>query len=130
MRWYFYSRIGRAELLNRFWDNIVVFYFLETQFISQIGDKFLGQLRDSAAHKYGLMLQFDESIMRILTAQIQQGENLLFGGRRVKTLLEFWVERPLNRWLFQEYEELSRLRDCHLRVGLTEFGELRVVRVD
>ncbi|MGL5193711.1 MAG: AAA family ATPase, partial [Chroococcales cyanobacterium] len=128
VRWYFSSRIGRAELLNRFGDNIVVFDLLRPEFVSQIGDKFLGQLRDSAAQKYGLMLQFDESVMNILTAQMQQGENLLFGGRRVKTMLESWVERPLNRWLFQEYGELSSLRGSQLQVGLTDFGELRVVR--
>ncbi|MCT7973428.1 AAA family ATPase [Laspinema olomoucense] len=127
VRWYFSSRIGRAELLNRFGDNIVVFDLLRPEFVSQIGDKFLGQLRDSAAQKYGLMLQFDESVMNILTAQMQQGENLLFGGRRVKTMLESWVERPLNRWLFQEYGELSGLRGSQLRVSLTDSGELRVL---
>lgn len=128
VRWYFSSRIGRAELLNRFGDNIVVFDLLRSQFVSQIGHKFLGQLRNSAAQKYGLMLQFEGSVMRVLTAQMQEGDNLLFGGRLVKTLLESWVERPLNRWLFEEYGNLSGLRDCHLRVGLTDDGELRVVR--
>jgi energy-coupling factor transporter ATP-binding protein EcfA2 len=130
VRWYFSTRIGRAELLNRFGDNIVVFDLLRPQFVSQIGTKFLGQLRTSAVQKYGLELQFEESVMQVITTQMQQGENLLFGGRRVKTILESWLERPLNRWLFEEFGELSGLRGCRLRVGLRESGELQVLRVD
>jgi hypothetical protein len=31
---------------------------------------------------------------------MQTGDNLLFGGRRIKSLLETHVERPLNHWIF------------------------------
>jgi ATP-dependent Clp protease ATP-binding subunit ClpA len=89
--WYFSSRIGRAELLNRLGDNIVVFDLLRSEFVTQIGQNFLGQLQASSQEKYRLTLRFDASILTGLTDTIQTGDNLLFGGRRIKNLLESLV---------------------------------------
>ncbi|MFZ9681568.1 MAG: hypothetical protein ACO3CL_09140, partial [Bacteroidia bacterium] len=52
--------------------------------------------------------------------------NVLFGGRRIKSLLESLVERPLNRWLFEQYPDLTQLRGLALQVGLDGAGALTV----
>ena len=124
--WYFTSRIGRAELLNRLGDNIVVFDLLRSQFVAAIAQKFLHQLAASAQEKHGLGLVFAPSVLEVLSQRMAEGENVLFGGRRIKTLLESLVERPLNRWLFEQYPDLAQLRGLTLRVGLDWSGVLVV----
>lgn len=126
--WYFTSRIGRAELLNRLGDNIVVFDLLRTQFVAAIGQKFLRQLAASAQEKHGLTLTFLPSVLEYLAQRMAEADNALFGGRRIKTLLESLVERPLNRWLFEAYPELGQLRGLALQVGLEGGGSLGVHR--
>jgi ATP-dependent Clp protease ATP-binding subunit ClpA len=94
--WYFTSRIGRAELLNRLGDNIVVFDTLRPDFVTQISNKFLQQLAKNALDKYQFNITFNGSIGQFLTDKMKEGNNLLFGGRRIKNLLETYIERPLN----------------------------------
>jgi energy-coupling factor transporter ATP-binding protein EcfA2 len=130
VRWYFSSRIGRAELLNRLGDNIVVFDLLRSEFVTQIGQKFLAQLQASSQEKYRLNLRFDASILTGLTDTIQTGDNLLFGGRRIKTLLESLVERPLNRWIFENYTDSSEMSGEILQLSLESDGTLRVQRTE
>jgi len=124
--WYFTSRIGRAELLNRLGDNIVVFDLLRPQFVEAIGQKFLRQLAASALDKHGLGLSFTPSVLEYLAQRMVEADNVLFGGRRIKTLLESLVERPLNRWLFEQYPDLAQLRGIALQVGLGAAGALVV----
>lgn len=124
--WYFISRIGRAELLNRLGDNIVVFDLLRSKFVSRIGEKFLCQLAASSQDKHQLTLTFQPSIVEILSLQMQHGDNLLFGGRRIKTLLETLVERPLNRWIFENHPDLQQLAGGTLTVSLTGDSRLEV----
>lgn len=126
VEWYFTSRIGRAELLNRLGDNIVVFDLLRSRHVAGIGEKFLRQLAESALDKYQLRLSFDESVLKELAERMAEQENLLFGGRRIKTLLETLVERPLNRWLFERYPDLTVLLNQSLLVGLAPSGRLTV----
>jgi energy-coupling factor transporter ATP-binding protein EcfA2 len=126
VRWYFSSRIGRAELLNRLGDNIVVFDLLRPEFVARIGEKFLRQLRVSAQEKHQLKLKFQPSVLAVLAEQMQVGDNLLFGGRRIKTLLESLVERPLNRWIFENVADLSALRGRELEIGLGSEADLQV----
>jgi len=124
--WYFTSRIGRAELLNRLGDNIVVFDLLRPQFVAAIAEKFLNQLAASAQDKQGLRLTFTPSVLDYLNHRMAEADNVLFGGRRIKTLLESLVERPLNRWLFEQYPDLTQLRGLALQVGLDGSGVLAV----
>jgi hypothetical protein len=100
--WYFASRIGRAELLNRLGDSIVVFDLLRPQHVEGIGRKFLALLCASAREKAGVTLRCGPTILERLRTRMAEGDNLLYGGRRVKTLLEAMVERPLNRWIFDQ----------------------------
>lgn len=101
--WFFTSRIGRAELLNRLGDNIVVFDILRPQHVEGIGRKFLAMLAASAREKAGLTLEYAPTILERLCARMALGDNLLYGGRRVKTILET-VERQFNRWIFEQGE--------------------------
>ncbi|MEB3282345.1 MAG: AAA family ATPase [Lyngbya sp.] len=122
VHWYFSSRIGRAELLNRLGDSIVVFDLLRPEFIWKIGEKFLRQLAESAWDKYRLSLVFQTSVLEVLSVQMEKSDNLLFGGRRIKTLLETLVERPLNRWIFENCSDFSLLAGKQLIVGLENQG--------
>ncbi len=126
VEWYFTSRIGRAELLNRLGDNIVVFDLLRPEFISQIADKFLRQLAESAREKHQLTLNFQPSVLQVLSHRMQRADNLLFGGRRIKTLLESLVERPLNHWIFETYPQLNILAGRTLSIALREDEQLEV----
>ena len=127
VHWHFTSRIGRAELLNRLGDSIVVFDLLRPEFIWQIGEKFLKQLAESAWDKYRFLLLFETSVLEVLSVNMQEADNLLFGGRRIKTLLETLVERPLNRWIFENYPDLSILAGRRLIVGLGQNSLISVV---
>jgi len=127
VEWFFTSRIGRAELLNRLGDNIVVFDILRPAFVQGITEKFLRLLTEGAREARGLELRFNPQVPRRLEDWMRQKDNLLFGGRRVKSLLETHVERPLNRWLFQQGEP-ETLRGAVLTVGLTPDSHLEVTR--
>lgn len=127
VEWFFTSRIGRAELLNRLGDNIVVFDILRPAFVQGIAAKFLRLLTEGARETRGLELRFGPQIPQRIEDWMQKKDNLLFGGRRVKSLLETHVERPLNRWLFQQGEPES-LRGAVLTVGLTPDSHLEVTR--
>ncbi len=116
--WYFTSRIGRAELLNRLGDNIVAFDLLRPEFVDGIAQKFLFSLADAATEKYKFTLVYDSSVLTAVHGAMTVGDNLLFGGRRIKSLLETMVERPLNRWLFQNYPETDVLTGKTLTVKL------------
>jgi hypothetical protein len=93
--------LGRPELLNRFGDNVLVFDLLRPEYVEGIGRKFLAILAATAQEKRGLKLAFtDGRVVGLVRRQMQTGDNLLFGGRRIKSLLETHVERPLNHWIF------------------------------
>ncbi|MTF40328.1 AAA family ATPase [Cyanobacterium aponinum] len=124
--WYFTSRIGRAELLNRFGDNIVVFDILRPDFVTNIADKFLQQLAKNAQDKYQFQITFNDTVGEFLTNKMKEGNNLLFGGRRIKNLLETYVERPLNMWIFTNYPHVEDLRGLSFNIGLNNLGELLV----
>jgi energy-coupling factor transporter ATP-binding protein EcfA2 len=127
VHWHFSSRIGRAELLNRLGDSIVVFDLLRPEFVWKIGEKFLRQLAESAWDKYRLLLLFQTSVLEVLSLHMQESDNLLFGGRRIKTLLETLVERPLNRWIFETYPDFNLLAGKRLILGLGRNSVLSVV---
>ena len=127
VRWYFTSRIGRAELLNRFGDNIVAFDLLRPQYVDGIARKFLKLLGDSAQDMYRCTLQFDDSVLAAVSRRMREGDNLLFGGRRIKSLMETMVERPLNRWVFEHCEDVGQLAGRTLQIAMTPEGNLEVV---
>ncbi|MBF0178093.1 MAG: ATP-dependent Clp protease ATP-binding subunit [Magnetococcales bacterium] len=127
--WYFTSRIGRVELLNRLGDNIVVFDMLRPEYIKDIGRKFVEQLALAARDKYQLTLEIDQSIYTILSAEMAKGDHLLFGGRRIRSILETLLERPLNRYLFETSPDPRELSGLTLRLTLNDHCGLDVQRV-
>jgi len=127
--WHFTTRIGRAELLNRLGDNIVVFDLLRPEFIELIGDKFLKQLSECAIEKYRLTLKFLPSTLNVLRQKMERGDNLLFGGRRIKSLLESLVERPLNSWIFENIPDTNQLAGQTLEIGITNDETIEVKRM-
>jgi hypothetical protein len=126
VEWYFQSRIGRAELLSRIGDNIVVFDLLRPEFVKQIGRKFLQQLEAVARDKYEVQFLFLPSVDEMLLREMTKGENLLLGGRKVGSLLESVVELQLNSRLFEEVSELSRLSGRTLEVAVSGTNVLEV----
>ncbi|MBL1209589.1 AAA family ATPase [Geminocystis sp. GBBB08] len=110
VRWYFMNRLGRAELLNKLGeDNIVVFDILRPSYVQAIAQNFLDSLDKSAFTQYRLSLKFDDSIFEVLADKMGKIENLLFGGRRIRSLIESLIEQPLNYWVFHHYPDL---KDC------------------
>jgi ATP-dependent Clp protease ATP-binding subunit ClpA len=98
---HFKNKLGRPEILNRLGDNILVFDILRPQYMEKICRKFLDALAVSAREKRGLELIYpDNGVINMIQELMLQEDNLLFGGRRIKTLLEGHIERPLNRWVF------------------------------
>lgn len=126
---FFKNRLGRAELLNRLGDNIVVFDLLRPAYVTEITQKFLRLLAASAQDQHQLILEFHPSVLEVVCQQMQDPEQLLFGGRRIKTLLETLVERPLNRWIFNKFPELHQLAGKRLEIGLLSDGMLQVQQV-
>jgi ATP-dependent Clp protease ATP-binding subunit ClpA len=124
--WYFTSRIGRVELLNRLGDNIVVFDLLRPDFVRAIGQKFLTQLAEAALEKYNLTLNYHPSVLEVLSERMGLRDNMLFGGRRIKSLLESMVERPLNGWLFENVPDLDAMEARTLEVRLSSEGVLEI----
>ena len=101
VRHHFTYELKRPEILNRLGDNILVFDMLRPQHVEGICRKFQNLLIASARDKRGLELAFpDEGVTQMIAAKMDLG-NLSFGGRRVKTLMETVLERPLNRWIFE-----------------------------
>ena len=84
-------------------------------------------MEESAWDKYRFLLLFETSVLEVLSVNMQEADNLLFGGRRIKTLLETLVERPLNRWIFENYPDLSILAERRLIVGLGQNSLISVV---
>jgi ATP-dependent Clp protease ATP-binding subunit ClpA len=95
--------LGRPELLNRFGDNILVFDVLRPDSIRAIARKFQTALSRNAAERHGLRVSFagdevGELIERTMRANPRDME---MGGRRVRTLMEERVLKPLNRHVFE-----------------------------
>lgn len=123
VRKHFETDLKRPEILNRFGDNVLVFDLLRPEFVLGICDKFLDSLILSAREKRALELRFPEPGVRSMVSQaMAQPDNLKFGGRRIRTLLEEKVEKPLNRWIFWNNPQ----RGAALNVTFDDNGQLAV----
>ncbi|MBM3495855.1 MAG: ATP-dependent Clp protease ATP-binding subunit, partial [Armatimonadetes bacterium] len=126
VRWFFTTRIGRSELLGRFGDNIVAFDLLRPDYVDGIARKFLKLLSDATLDTYRCTLRFDDSVVEAVRVRMQEGDNLMYGGRRIKAILETILERPLNRWVFTTYEDPAQMAGQTFDVGITPAGLLEV----
>lgn len=126
VRWYFSNYIGRAELLGRLGDNIVVFDLLRPTFVALIGNKFLKQYTELTREKYNFKVDFLPSVLDVLSTRMKEERNLILGGRRIKSLLETLIEKPLNSWLFQNFPDMTLLVNKTLSIGLDQDGCIEV----
>lgn len=126
VQWYFSNRIGRSELLGRLGDNIVVFDLLRPEFVASIGNKFLYLYSELTKEKYKLEINFLPSVLDVLSTRMKEERNLTLGGRRIKSLLETLIEKPLNSWLFQNFPDTNLLANKKLFVGLAQDGAIEV----
>nr|VFK24601.1 MAG: AAA domain (Cdc48 subfamily) [Candidatus Kentron sp. MB]VFK27090.1 MAG: AAA domain (Cdc48 subfamily) [Candidatus Kentron sp. MB]VFK74911.1 MAG: AAA domain (Cdc48 subfamily) [Candidatus Kentron sp. MB] len=125
VRQHFVSELGRPEILNRFGDNVLVFDLLRPKYVQGICDKFLNSLMESAREKRGLDLRFTEpGVYGMVASAMTEGDNLKFGGRRIRTLLEEHVEKPLNRWVFWN----NPTTESVLEVSVSDGGKQLVIR--
>jgi hypothetical protein len=130
VRDYFANKIQRAEIYNRLGDNIVPFDMLRPQYVAQIGQKFLRLLAGDCLERCSLKLELDPSLLAALQTRMEQSDNLLLGGRRIKALLETLVEHPLNKWVFEHYVEADKLSGQTLRLSLDMQGVLQAALVE
>lgn len=124
VRWYFSNYIGRAELLGRLGDNIIVFDLLRPEFITLIANKFLRQYTEITKEKYKLEIKFLPSVLERLLVRMREEKNLILGGRRIKSLLETLVEKPLNSWLFEKFPDTGVLSNKILSIELSQNDSL------
>jgi len=99
VRRHFIDKIGRPELLNRFGGNVVVFDIVRPEHIPAICRKFFALGAISAKEKYGIRLEFSNTISEMICRLMRRRENFEMGGRRIKTLLEELVLPTLNQWV-------------------------------
>ncbi len=64
------------------------------------------------------------SVLEVISLRMKEERNLILGGRRIKSLLETFIEKPLNSWLFQEFPNTDILSGRILSVGLNQDGSL------
>lgn len=102
VRDHFTTGIGRPELLNRLGDNILVFDMLRPDHIDGIAIKFLSALQRSAEERCGIVTNHDASVLAAIQRWMRDGQNMQFGGRRIKSLLDASVVPALNRWVFEQ----------------------------
>ena len=130
VRWYLSNYIGRSELLGRLGDNIIVFDLLRPEFVTSIGNKFLHLYSELTKEKYKLEINFLPSVLDVLSTRMKEERNLILGGRRIKSLLETLIEKPLNSWLFQNFPDTALLANNTLLVDLNQDGTIEVSNSD
>ncbi|MCG8653896.1 MAG: AAA family ATPase [Pirellulales bacterium] len=115
VRKHFNEELGRPELLNRLGDNVVVFDIIRPDHVEPICHKFLRGLEASARLRHELHLNFEyDSLVGLVQDLMLQEGNILFGGRRVRTLLEDLVQSRLNAWVFEH----GPPRGANIKVGV------------
>jgi len=122
VRWYFSNYIGRSELLGRLGDNIIVFDILREDFINSITRKFLHQYSEMTKDKYKFSVSFMDSVFDLILVRMREERNLVLGGRRIKSLLETLIEKPLNLWIFKNYPVIDEIAGQILIVELRDDG--------
>jgi ATP-dependent Clp protease ATP-binding subunit ClpA len=124
VRWYFSNYIGRSELLGRLGDNIIVFDILREDFINSITRKFLHQYSEMTKDKYKFSVNFMDSVFDLILVRMREERNLVLGGRRIKSLLETLIEKPLNLWIFKNYPVIDEIAGQVLIVELSDDGAI------
>jgi len=100
IRDHFNQVLGRPEILNRFGENFVVFDFIRPPVDEAIVSHLLHQLLCSLKEQQDIQLQFRKSIHQQLVVLAR--ENLEFGGRGIRNIVDSGLINPLATALFDQ----------------------------
>jgi ATP-dependent Clp protease ATP-binding subunit ClpA len=122
VREYFTSQVGRPEVFSRIGEErIVVFDLLRPDIVRSITRKFMDALVASAARQ-DIDLRCDASVEDFMSKEMLKANNLLMGGRRIKTLIKSIVENPLTDWISREARPSGMKLDISLSGDGTRLG--------
>jgi len=95
-----FIQIGRPEILGRIGEeNIVVFDIMRIENVAKILQKLLTGVTATVNEKYGLQVDFDESIYQLCQRHCTQPEVSMLGYRSIRDFVQSQVIVPLNRKL-------------------------------
>lgn len=98
IRDHFYFTLGRPEILNRFGDNFVVFDFIRPPADEAIVGLLIKQLKTALKEERNIELTVDT--LTLATLHRLARENLAFGGRGIRNIIDSALVNPLAAWLF------------------------------
>ena len=113
IREHFYFTLGRPEILNRFGDNFVVFDFIRPPADEAIIALLVKQLQRSLQAERGIAMTLETSVVATLNNLAR--ENLAFGGRGIRNVVDSALVNPLASWLFDngiDGEAEIRITEC------------------
>ena len=110
IRDHFYFTLGRPEILNRFGDNFVVFDFIRPPADAAIVGLLVRQLQSALHKERGIGLVVEPAVVDSLHRLA--GDNLAFGGRGIRNVIDSALVNPLAAWLFDNNVE----SDTNLRL--------------
>lgn len=109
IRDHFYFTLGRPEILNRFGDNFVVFDFIRPPADAAIVQLLVKQLQTALQEDRGIQLVLESAVVDRLNRLAE--DNLAFGGRGIRDVIDSALVNPLAAWLFDNnVEGDTRLR--------------------
>ena len=131
IRDHFYFTLGRPEILNRFGDNFVVFDFIRPPADGAIVALLIKQLQQALREERNIELDIEAPV--VATLNRLAGENLAFGGRGIRNIIDSALVNPLAAWLFDnavDGDANIRLIDCldHGNEALQRF-EIKIERM-
>lgn len=106
---YFTSGLGKAEILNRIGENIVVFDFIRKDAAHAILDSRINNIINTILEEKGIVVRIEQEAKDALYEQ--SFANLEFGGRGINNKIESLLINPLARHIF---EESPKPGDCYI----------------
>jgi ATP-dependent Clp protease ATP-binding subunit ClpB len=100
---HFVEVLGRAELLNRLGDNVVVFDFLRPEHAPKIFDRMIGHVVDAVARRHDARLEIEPQARAALQGACC--DDLAFGGRGIGNKIESLFLNPLGLWMYQRIQD-------------------------
>ena len=118
IRKYFRDHLKRPEVLGRISDErIVVFDILRPDAIEKIARKFLdGFVQSACASENTVDIRIGDSVVEHIRRCMLMTDNLLEGGRRIRTLIRNDIEFPLTDWLSDQNQSTGMRIDVSVPI--------------
>ena len=100
IRDYFFSELGKPEILNRIGENIVIFDFIDSETADQILKSKIQKIFNTIRDEKNIGLELTSCAFE--TLRKAAFGNLEFGGRGINNILEAFLLNPLARRFFEE----------------------------